>query len=52
MNPLKAGLIVLICLILLWLGIRLARRAIDLGIAQGYEAERRRKEEEAAGKER
>lgn len=46
MNPLKAGLIVLICLILLWLGIRLARRAIDLGIAAGYEAERRRKEAE------
>ncbi|GJD82073.1 hypothetical protein [Methylobacterium gregans] len=46
MNPLKAGLIVLICLILFWLGVRLARRAIDLGIAAGYEAERRRKDDE------
>ena len=46
MNPLKAGLILLICLILLWLGVRLARRAIDLGIAAGYEAERRRREED------
>ena len=46
MNPLKAGLIVLICLVLFWLGVRLARRAIDLAIAAGYEAERRRKEDE------
>ena len=48
MNPLKAGLILLICLILLWLGIRMTRRAIDLAIREGYEAERRRREREDA----
>ncbi len=52
MNPLKAGLIVLICLILLWLGIRMTRRAIDLAIREGYAAERRREEREREDRER
>ncbi|WP_132254953.1 hypothetical protein [Methylobacterium segetis] len=31
-----------VCALLFWLGLRLARRAIDAGIARGREAERER----------
>lgn len=48
MDPLKAGVALLVCLLLFWLIYRLTLRMVDLGIAAGHAEERRRLEAEAA----
>ena len=41
MSPLKLAAALAACALLFWLGLRLARRVVDLGIAAGYAEERR-----------
>jgi len=45
MQPLKVAAAVALCVILFWLGLRLTRRAVDLGIAAGRDEARRRGED-------
>lgn len=42
MQPLKILAALAVCALLFWLGLRLARRAIDAGIARGRAAEAER----------
>ena len=50
MQPLKIAAAVALCAILFWLGLRLTRRAVDLGIAAGRDEARRREAEPDAPK--
>ena len=47
MDPLKAAAATLFCLVLFWVVLRITRRLMEMAIAAGHAAERRRAEEEA-----
>ncbi|GJE41665.1 hypothetical protein [Methylobacterium soli] len=51
MQPVKIAAAVALCAILFWLGLRLTRRAVDLGIAAGRDEARRREAESEQPKE-
>jgi hypothetical protein len=46
-DPLKAAAATLFCLVLFWVVLRITRRLMEMAIAAGHAAERRRAEEEA-----
>lgn len=52
MSPLKLAAALAACALLFWVGLRLARRVVDLGIAAGYAEESRRLAAEAEAERR
>ena len=46
MNPVKIAAAVAVCVLLFWLGLRITRTMVDLGIRAGHAEARRREEEE------